>query len=243
MNRKFLYLLSIFLAAACAPQPWTESDHGTYRTVHQKGAPVLGYSPASGVSILTVDGRPFKDLNRNGVLDPYEDWRLSPEKRAIDLAGKMSIEQICGLMIYSSAQQVLDSAALTPKQIGFLRDDHVRHVLISDIASPRMGAEWANNVQAFCEAEPLGIPANNSTDPRNYTNGQANTSTYKHEPDGEFDPDGSSNISRWPREIGMAATFDMDVIQKHGEIVSQEYRALGITTALSPQIDMASDPV
>ncbi len=241
MNCKF-YLPLFLLLSACAPQPWTETDHGTYRTVHQKGAPVLGYSPASGVSILTVDGRPFKDLNRNGALDPYEDWRLSPEKRAIDLAGKMSIEEICGLMIYSSAQRVLDSAALTQKQIDFLRDDHVRHVLISDIASPRMGAEWANAVQAFCEAEPLSIPANNSTDPRNYTNGQANTSTYKHEPDGEFDPDGSSNISRWPREIGMAATFDMDVIQKHGEIVSQEYRALGITTALSPQIDMASDP-
>ena len=243
MNRSvFLSLSALFLLSACAPQPWTETDHGTYRTVHQKGAPVLGYSPASGVSILTVDGRPFKDLNRNGVLDPYEDWRLRPEKRAVDLAGKMSIEEICGLMIYSSAQRVLDSAALTPKQIGFLRDDHVRHVLISDIASPRMGAEWANNVQAFCEAEPLGIPANNSTDPRNYTNGQTNTSTYKHEPDGEFDPDGSSNISRWPREIGMAATFDMDIIKKHGEVVSQEYRALGITTALSPQIDMASEP-
>ncbi|MBO4447614.1 MAG: glycoside hydrolase family 3 C-terminal domain-containing protein, partial [Bacteroidales bacterium] len=46
----------------------------------------------------------------------------------------------------------------------------------------------------------------------------------------------------WPREMGLAATFDMDVIRSHGEIASAEYRALGITTALSPQADMAGDP-
>lgn len=38
--------------------------------------------------LLTVDGYAFKDLNRNGRLDPYEDWRLTPEERAVDLAGQ-----------------------------------------------------------------------------------------------------------------------------------------------------------
>ena len=50
MNCKFYLPLFFLLLSACAPQPWTETDHGTYRTVHQKGAPVLGYSPASGAS-------------------------------------------------------------------------------------------------------------------------------------------------------------------------------------------------
>ena len=32
-------------------------------------------------NIIEVDGYSFKDLNDNGVLDPYEDWRLSAEER------------------------------------------------------------------------------------------------------------------------------------------------------------------
>ncbi len=34
--------------------------------------PTLGHKTA----VLRVDGLEFKDLNRNGKLDPYEDWRL-----------------------------------------------------------------------------------------------------------------------------------------------------------------------
>ena len=240
-RHRALVIVSLFFLVSCSRNEIKEISLGDYSIVEQSKGPSLGYSPRSGISILEIDGYAFKDLNRNGILDPYEDWRLPVEERAKDLASKMSTEQICGLMIYSSSQKINDEA-LTDEQISFLKEDHVRHVLVADIATPEIGARWANNVQALCESLPLGIPANNSTDPRNYTNGKANTSTYAHEPDEEFDPDGTSSISRWPREIGMAATFDMDVIRRHGEVVSTEYRALGLTTALSPQADMASDP-
>lgn len=228
----------MLLVLSCGHNVITTEQYDGYTLAFQTKGPVLGYS---SVSTITEKGLLFKDLNRNGVLDPYEDWRLPAEKRAVDLASRMSVEQICGLMIYSSSITV-EKPELSEKQIEFLTEDHVRHVLVAGISSPGAGAAWANKVQALCESLPLGIPANNSTDPRNYTNGKANTSTYNHEPDGEFDPDGSSSISRWPREIGMGATFDLDVIRRHGEIVSAEYRALGITTALSPQIDIATDP-
>ena len=228
----------MLLVLSCGHNEITTEQYDGYTLAFQTKGPVLGYS---SVSTITEKGLLFKDLNRNGVLDPYEDWRLPAEKRAEDLASRMSVEQICGLMIYSSSITV-EEPELSEKQIEFLTEDHVRHVLVAGISSPGAGAAWANKVQALCESLPLGIPANNSTDPRNYTNGKANTSTYNHEPDGEFDPDGSSSISRWPREIGMGATFDLDVIRRHGEIVSAEYRALGITTALSPQIDIATDP-
>ena len=228
----------MLLVLSCGHNVITTEQYDGYTLAFQTKGPVLGYS---SVSTITEKELLFKDLNRNGVLDPYEDWRLPAEKRAEDLASRMSVEQICGLMIYSSSITV-EKPELSEKQIEFLTEDHVRHVLVAGISSPGAGAAWANKVQALCESLPLGIPANNSTDPRNYTNGKANTSTYNHEPDGEFDPDGSSSISRWPREIGMGATFDLDVIRRHGEIVSTEYRALGITTALSPQIDIATDP-
>ena len=32
-------------------------------------------------NIIEADGYSFKDLNDNGVLDPYEDWRLSAQER------------------------------------------------------------------------------------------------------------------------------------------------------------------
>ena len=52
------------------------------------------------------NGYAFKDLNRNGRLDIYEDWRIAPEERAADLASQISIEQIAGLMLYSSHTRI-----------------------------------------------------------------------------------------------------------------------------------------
>ncbi len=46
----------------------------------------------------------------------------------------------------------------------------------------------------------------------------------------------------WPASLGIAATFDPEVMRQFGEIASIEYRALGISTALSPQIDLATEP-
>ena len=182
------------------------------------------------MSILEIDGYAFKDLNRNGELDVYEDWRAEPQERAEDLASQMSIEQIAGLMLYSSHVQVKDSVP-TPEILTKLLDDKMRHVLITKVKDAYTAAVWHNKIQAIMEAEPLGIPTNNSSDPRNYT-----------EADGEFNAGSGGDISHWPREVGLAATFDMDIIRRHGEIASAEYRALGITTTLSPQIDLATDP-
>ena len=239
--KRFLFLTAVILAAGCSRNEIREEPHGAYTLVYQSKGPTLGYSPSSGVAILTVDGFAFKDLNRSGALDPYEDWRLPVDERSRDLAGRLSLEEICGLMLYSSAQTVMDTV-LTPKHQALLDQDHIRHMLVAAVKDARTAAIWSNAVQAFCEAAPLGIPSNNSSDPRNYTNGTANVNNYRPEPDGEFNPSGESDISKWPREVGMAATFDVDLMRRHGEIVSAEYRAMGITTALSPQADISTDP-
>ena len=80
-------------------------------------------------------------------------------------------------------------------------------------------------MQAFVEGLGLGIPANNSTDPHNAVVANA-----------EYNIGSGGTISMWPESIGMAATFDPSVVQHFGNIASQEYRALGISTALSPQV-------
>ena len=101
-NLKKLMLLPAFtaIAVSCNNSPQEEAFDG-YTLVHQNG-PDLGYSPNSGVSIIIDKDKAFKDLNKNGVVDRYEDWRLSPQERAKDLAGKMQPQEIAGLMLYSS---------------------------------------------------------------------------------------------------------------------------------------------
>ena len=198
--------------------------------VSQEDGPTLGYSPTSGIKLLTVDGFAFKDLNRNDSLDAYEDWRLSAQERAADLASKLSLEEIAGLMLYSSHQPVPDKN-LTADQKKFLKDDHLRAVLITQVASPVIAAQWNNQMQAFVEGLDHGIPANTSSDPRHETQGNM-----------EFNAGAGGQISQWPSSLGMAATFDPLLMTQFGEIAAQEYRALGITTALSPQIDVATEP-
>lgn len=225
-------------------------DHIKY--VANNGGPTLGYSETSGVTIIQKDGHFFKDLNKDGKIDKYEDWRLTPEERAKDLASKMTIEQIAGLMLYSRHQAVPagskgwfagtyggksyeESGAnpwdLTDEQIEFLSKDNLRHILVTTVESPETAVRWNNNIQAFAEGTGLGIPANNSSDPRH----GSDSST-------EFNAGAGGNISMWPEPLGLAATFNPEVAERFGEIASKEYRALGITTALSPQIDIATDP-
>ncbi len=229
MKNIILGLSTIFLIISCGNKI-TEQSYDKFNLVKQSHGPTLGYSPESGLELLKIDGYLFKDHNRNGELDIYEDWRLNPEERAKDLAKQMSIDQIAGLMLYSSHVTVMDSIP-TEILLSKLLNDNMRHVLITKVKNAYTAAVWHNNIQAIMESEPLGIPTNNSSDPRNYT-----------EADGEFNAGSGGDISQWPREVGLAATFDMDIIRRHGEIASTEYRALGITTTLSPQIDLATDP-
>ena len=215
---------------ACNGQKWSEQQVDSFVLVTQEDGPTLSYSPQSGVKLLTEDGYAFKDLNRNDSLDAYEDWRLSPQERAADLASKLSKEEIAGLMLYSSHQAV-PSAELTEDQKKFLSKDHLRAVLITSVESPRTAAQWNNQMQAFIEGLDHGIPANTSSDPRH----EAKATT-------EYNAGAGGHISQWPTSLGLAATFDPQLMYRFGEIASEEYRALGIATALSPQVDIATDP-
>ena len=250
-NTGVILILSLLTLNGCGKK-WSESGEGTIKTITNPGGQTLGYSTTSGVKILTVDGLAFKDLNKNGKLDKYEDWRLPVEERATDLASQLSIEQIAGLMLYSSHQSIpggsrgfmagtyngkpfSESGAkpsdLSDQQKKFLTEDNVRHILVTSVQSPEVAAEWNNNVQALVEGIGFGIPANNSSDPRNRTRADA-----------EYNSGSGGNISMWPGQLGMAATFDPDIAYHFGRIASMEYRALGIATCLSPQVDPATEP-
>ena len=244
-------LLLLLIFTSCSEKYSIETTDELSIVSNQNGA-TLAYSNYSGVNLIVQNGYAFKDLNKNGSLDVYEDWRLDVRSRATDLAQQMSIRDISGLMLYSSHQSIPgrsrgfgaakyngkvfpESGALasdlSDEQKKFLKEDNLRHVLITSVESPAVAAQWNNNAQAFTEALSLGIPVNTSSDPRHGSDSYA-----------EYNAGAGGAISMWPGTLGIAATFDPELMQEFGEIASIEYRALGIATALSPQIDLATEP-
>ncbi|WP_408071549.1 glycoside hydrolase family 3 N-terminal domain-containing protein [Butyrivibrio sp. JL13D10] len=221
-----------------------------FKTKENKNGPTIGYSKKG---VIEKDGLYFKDSEGTGALLPYEDWRLSPEERAADLAERLSIEEIAGLMMYSAHQIVPaetggwfgatynggktfeESGAapsdLTDQQKKFLTTDHVRYVLAMVLKNGEIAANWNNEMQALCEEMPHAIPVNISTDPRH---GAGSASA-------EFKTE-AKDTSKWPLGLGLAATFSPELVKKFARVAATEYRALGITTELGPQIDLGTEP-
>ena len=216
---------------------------------HNENGTTIG---VTSCPILFEDGYAFKDPEKTGVLVPYADWRLDADTRAKDLAARLSTEEIAGLMIYSPHQMLpglsvgpfistydgktleesgKEPFSLTDQQKKMLTQDHIRHILIMLISNAEMAAKWNNNLQALAESLPHSIPVNISSDPRHGA-GKA-SAEFKSQ---------AADVSKWPEGLGLAATFSEDLCRAYGEAVSREYRALGITTALSPQIDLGSEP-
>ncbi|SDL24571.1 glycoside hydrolase family 3 N-terminal domain-containing protein [Tessaracoccus oleiagri] len=209
----------------------------TFKVVDNPGdGPDLSYSADGGVTLLEeeIDGETyaFKDMNGNGELDTWEDWRLDASERAADLAGQMTVEQIAGLMLFSSHERT-PADGLTDAQKTYLSESGLRNVLNAAGSDAAVTVPWVNEMQAYVEtlatAETPYVPVNFSSDPRS----TAGSGGYNAE---------GADISRWPSSLGLAATFDAEHTKNFGEMASAEYRALGITTALSPQIDLATEP-
>ncbi len=221
----------------------------TYVEVHNENGALLTMGKAD---FKEADGFAFKNLSRGEALLPYEDWRLPAEVRAKDLARRMTMEQIAGLMLWSPHQMVpfmpgmpfqghyaggaflpgvTDPASLTDEQKRFVKDEQLRNFLLVVAQSAETAARWNNALQKEAEQCPLGIPVCISSDPR-HAAGKKNA---------EFAGTGK-DVSRWPEGLGMAATFDPELMRQFAQVIAREYRALGISQALGPQIDLATDP-
>jgi beta-glucosidase len=214
--------------------------------------PVLGSRVAPE---LTVAGLRFRDLNKNGALDAYEDWRLAVAARVSDLVSRMTLEEKAGLMMHATLAgfsgpngEVLDApqrgAAAQPASPGIepmdrpaprviVLDRHVRYILVRPTPGerPSATAAFSNRVQELAEGSRLGIPVAFSTDPRH--------ATPRRNAEGQ---PRSLAISRWPEQIGFGAIGDPAAVREFGRIARQEYRALGISVALSPMADIATEP-
>jgi beta-glucosidase len=178
--------------------------------------------------LITVDGVQFRDLDGSGDLTPYEDWRLTSAERAADLIGRLDLAQKAGLLMHASltGQGTYNREAFTP----LLQDGHITTYISRLGVDAVTLANEHNSLQELAEAQPLGIPLLISTDPRSgfsVTEGQTVSN-------GDFSP--------FPDPIGMGAIGDADLTTQMGEVIRQEYAAVGIREALSPQADIATEP-
>jgi len=190
---------------------------------------------SDSIPMLTVDGLPFKDLDRNGKLDPYEDWRLTPTQRAADLVGRMTLAEKVGAMMHGTAPSVDGQYGRgTAYDLDLARelviDRNVTTFVTRLDVPPAELARQNNRLQKLGETGRLGIPLSISTDPRNH---------YQFTPGASIAAQG---FSKWPEALGLGAINDPDLTRQFADEVRREYRAMGIQIALSPQADLATEP-
>lgn len=201
---------------------------------HAAPQPSLG---SRGGTVLTIEGLQFRDLDRDGKLSPYEDWRLSPQARADDLVARMTLEEKAGAMMHGTLPAVgpMGGAGIgegydLAKAGALIQDRHVETFITRLSGDPAFLAAQNNAIQAVAERSRLGVPVTISTDPRHH---------FQKTDGASVAPGG---FSQWPETTGLAAIGDPALVKRFGQIARQEYRAVGIHQALSPMADLATEP-
>ena len=202
--------------------------------VHAEETPVQPELKARVKEIIEVDGYQFKDLNDNGVLDAYEDWRLSPQERAENLLSLMTAEQKAAQMVHLTLVTQKDSW-FNKNNVGFAlvyeyifepeeeEDEEESDETQTPISSARNAAMRTNEIQELSESSELGIPVIFSMDT------EAGAAFVK---DATYLPD----------EINQGAAGDAELVTRLNEVLKEELKAVGVRMALSPDADLITDP-
>lgn len=219
---------------------------------------------AHSAPLLHVDKREFKDLNKNGKLDPYEDWRLPAKIRAADLLKRMTVEEKTGLMMHASNDGFIgpygkllsqpESLSTTQAPVAQTRFGAIPGISASDRPSPeelilKLNVRWI--AVKFSDLQPDTAARWSNT-----VQGLAEGSrlgipvvlssdpfhTTHRKAGGALQPAIKLPASRWPDQIGFGAIGDPAVVRKFGEIAAAEYRALGLRVTIAPMADVATEP-
>src|SRR5690554_4660981 len=224
---------------------------------------------ADSVAIIKQDGFEFKDLNKNGVLDPYEDWRLSPKERSQDLLRRMSLEEKAGMLL-----------------IADMRMQNERFMLEQEAESDPITTEFneedvvVDKNQFTGEPLPFSVMQSIGTTKgitehhlRHYiwrtTNAPADTmatwankvqalaestplgipvlfasNPRNHITGGAMGATASSSkgFSKWPSEIGLAAMNDKEMVRTFADMARQEWLAVGLRKGYMYMADLATEP-
>ncbi len=146
--------------------PYTKIEKEGYTLYQNENGKTIG---TIRNRIIEQDGYAFKDAEGDGILYPYEDWRLSSEKRAKDLAGRLSVKEMIGLTLHTSSQPIpampgqmenvgtyggvtypeakdVKPSELTDQQEKMVEKDFIRHFLVSNMKDVETTVEWSNRM-------------------------------------------------------------------------------------------------
>lgn len=191
---------------------------------------------------LTIDSIAFRDLNKNGKLDVYEDVHAGIEERVSDLISQMTLKEKAGSMFITMIGMNTDGSIselptltnpfsfVLESNSTLLAKKHMNHFNIIQSTTAEGMATWHNNIQKLAERSRLGIPVTLASDPRHAATDNIGASIP------------TPFFSKWPSALGLAATQDTLLVKEFGDIARQEYKALGIRLSLSPMADLATEP-
>ncbi|MGI9546173.1 MAG: glycoside hydrolase family 3 N-terminal domain-containing protein [Flavobacteriaceae bacterium] len=196
---------------------------------------------------ITQNGTAFRDLNKNGKLDVYENINASFEDRADDLVSQMTLEEKAGSMFVSMIGTTPDGEPMEkpvistdPKNLlmSFMLPSNSELIARKKLNSfnilasldADVTAKYINTIQKMAERTRMGIPITIASDPRHGTENNPGA--------GLFTP----AFSQWPSFLGLAATRDTILVREFADIARQEYTAVGIRLALHPMADLATEP-
>jgi beta-glucosidase len=222
--------------------------------------------------MIEVDGQSFKDLNANGELDVYEDWRETVENRTANLVEQMTLEEKAGLMLIDTLNAECDAETGQFGTVPELADEFVgeqqmhrfifRNVVAAGdreecapgeggfstnvVVTPAEAAEFMNAVQEKSEATRLGIPVLYKSNARNHIDPQARAGI--NESAGAFSP--------FPKEAGIAAAAlgeqaastgeatdgDMSVVDEFASTMGEEWSSIGLRGMYGYMADLSTEP-
>jgi beta-glucosidase len=261
MTAKYFFTLVLYLGiGSCFAQKSKKT-----KTINSEISQMnLGYRSAK---ILKMNGLDFKDLNKNGRLDNYEDWRLPTEKRIQDLIAQMTIEEKIGFMLISTSRLAGDFSFQqnAPKAVissGFNEEDLVQDMNMfskKPLPYPMLSAAGTTKgitknhlrhfiLRANTSAKILAEWSNNLQAlcensrlgiPAIIASNPRNHITV----DASIGLSvGTTVFSKWPGELGLASMRDLKLTREFAEIASKEWAAVGLRKGYQYMADLATEP-
>ena len=227
---------------------------------------------ARKVNIISEGRYQFKDLNKNGQLDPYEDWRLPMDQRIADLVSQMTLEEKVGLMFHPNIA-VTESGEvkydLTDEEKEALRRaEEERYAGPIGPGGQNAGAmamgqmRRAATAKNYIEEKNFRCILNNGVAApekfANWSNAMQEIAeatrlgipiVFSSDPRHSAKLGGHvsgtqyfSHITNGEGQVGITAGGEPDMMRRFGEIMAAEYRAVGLHMFLGPQIDVITEP-
>lgn len=198
--------------------------------------------------VLSVDGATFKDLNENGTLDPYEDWRRPTAERVEDLLSHMTLEEKAGMLLISTLNAEA-GGRLSDEAVQLIEAEKMTRFIFRNpvtgapeategaswrgtAITPYEAAQYMNMIQELAESTRLGIPVMFKSNARNHYERDARAGINV----------AAGSFSEWPKEAGLAATRDLDLIAEFAETMRREWTAIGLRGMYGYMADLATEP-